>query len=111
MRTTKTVVERFQRAFGSIEGLAGVVRRLTQEVEVLKAMLRDRGVWDEATYKKQIVHRFIADHNSSGFGSERHYSYYGYALEEATFLKYRFNAPDEELAAFAGEVDRVSTLT
>ena len=44
MRMTKSTYDRFQHGFTTTEGLADVVRRLIQEVDVLKTMLRDKGM-------------------------------------------------------------------
>ena len=111
MRMTKTDSDRYDTAFKSIEGLAGVVRRLAQEVEVLKSMLHDKGIWDEQKYRKALVKRFVDDHNSAGARPMTSYSYYPYVLEEASFLEHCFHASDEEIAAFNREVNYVSALT
>ena len=111
MRMTKTDCDRYQTAFTTLEGLASVVRRLTQEVDVLQSMLRDKGIWDEQNYKNTLVKRLINDHSSVGPIPMTSYSYYPYVLEEVSFLKHRFDASDEEIAAFTREVDYVSTLT
>ena len=58
-----------------------------------------------------MLDQMIHDHNSAGCFSELSHSYYPYALEETSFLKYRFNASDEEAAAFQREVDHISSLT
>jgi hypothetical protein len=111
MKMTKTDSDLYDAAFKSIEGLAGVVRRLAQEVEVLKSMQTDRGIWDEQNYRKALVKRFIDDHNSAGRLPMTTYSYYPYVLDEASFLKHCFHASDEEIAAFNREVNYVSSLT
>ena len=111
MRITKSDAENYDRAFRTLDGLADVVRRLTQEVEVLKEMLREKNVWDQRHYKKAMVDRLIHDHSSLGAASYTSYAYYAYSLDEASFLKYRFQGSAEEIAAFEREVDHVSSLT
>ena len=111
MKMTKTDSELYDAAFRSIEGLARVVRRLTQEVEVLKSMHNDKGIWDEQHYRKALVKRFIDDHNSAGRLPMTTYSYYPYILDEPSFLKHCFHSSDAEIAAFNREVNYVSALT
>ena len=111
MHMTKPDWDRYDQAFRSIEGLADVVRRLTQEVEVLKTILRDKGVWDELAYKNAMLRRLIADHSTPGFASDYHHTFYPYTLEEASFVQYRFKTSDQETAEFRRKVEEASSLT
>src|SRR5262245_43621815 len=111
MRIIKSDLETIQNAFGSAEGLRGVVQRLIQEVEVLKQLLKERGLWDEANYKRLMVGMMIHDHNSTGPAPQTSHSYFPYALHQSSFMKYRFDASDEEVGAFEREVHRVSSFT
>jgi hypothetical protein len=108
---TKSTYDRFQHGFTTTEGLADVVRRLIQEVDVLKTMLRDKGMWDEGSYRKALTDRFISDHYSGGCMPETAHSYYPYLLDEASELKHRFQASDGEVEVFKRKVDDVSYLT
>ena len=111
MRITKSDADNYDRAFRTLDGLADVVRRLTQEVEVLKEMLREKNVWDEQHYKRVMIERPINDHSSAGCNSDMFYAHYPYTLGEASFLKHRFKASDEEIAAFRNAVQDVEFLT
>jgi hypothetical protein len=111
MRITKSAHDRYQHGFTTTEGLADVVRRLIQEVEVLKTMLRDQGKWDEGTYRKALTEQFISDHSSCGAMPETARSHYPYLLDEASELKHRFQASEEEITAFKHRVEEVSYLT
>jgi len=111
MRITKSDAENEDHAFHTLDGLAKVVRRLTQEVEVLREVLRERNLWDEQQYKRLIVDRMIHDHSSLGVGSHTSYTHYPYSLDEARFLRYRFKASDQEVTAFMQAVDHISSLT
>lgn len=105
MRITKSDADNYDHAFRTLEGLADVVRRLTQEVEVLKEMLREKNVWDEQHYKRVMVDRMINDH------SDMSSSEYPYTLGEASFLRHRFKASDKEIAAFRNAVEEIEFRT
>jgi hypothetical protein len=111
MRMTKSAYARYQHGFATTEGLADVVRRLIQEVEVLKTMLRDQGKWDEGSYRKALTDQFVSDHYSGGAMPETARSHYPYLLDEASELKHRFQASDQEMDAFKRQVEDVSYLT
>jgi hypothetical protein len=111
MNIHRSDLDQFNKAFDTTRGLADVVRRLIQEVEVLKSMLESRNVWDKEQYKRLLKQRMIDDHSSLGCGSWLHYSSYPYVLDEGALLKYRFDVSDQELAEFKNEVDYISTLT
>lgn len=111
MRMTKSAQDRYQHGFTTTEGLANVVRRLIQEVEVLKTMLRDKGMWDEGSYRKALTDQFVSDHYSGGVMPEAAHSHYPYLLDEASELQHRFQASDEELETFKRRVEDVSHLT
>ena len=98
-------------AFTTFEGLSSWAIRLTQEVEVLKGMLHEKGLWDEVRYRHAITSRMINDHNSTGANSLQYYSYYPYILSEPDFLKARFKASNEEILAFNDTVSEVSSYT
>ena len=98
---TKSAQDRYQHGFTTTEGLANVVRRLIQEVEVLKTMLRDKGMWDEGSYRKALTDQFVSDHYSGGVMPEAAHSHYPYLLQ----------ASDEELETFKRRVEDVSHLT
>jgi len=106
----KSDVER-GKSFESVDGLAMVVRRLIQEVEVLKSLMKENGIWNEERYRKVIMERFLSDHNSAGIGTGPSHSDYYYTFEEEGFLKDRFGLSDEEIKAFRAEVEYVSSLT
>ena len=108
---TKSDSDRYDHGFTTTEGLADVVRRLIQEVEVLKTMLRDKGMWDEGSYRKALTDQFVSDHYSGGCIPETAHSHYPYLLDEVSELKHRFRATDEETEAFKRRVEDVSSLT
>jgi len=103
--------ERYAKSFNSIDGLAQTVRRLIQEVEVLKSILKESGLWNDDQYRKAITERFLADFNSAGMCSYRSHSDYCYSLDEVAFLKQRFQASEDQIKAFTGEADYLSSLT
>ena len=108
MRITKSDSDNYDRAFCTLDGLAGVVRRLTQEIEVLKEMLREKNAWDEQQYKRVMVGRMVNDHSDLGI---RPHAHYPYTLDEPSFLRHRFKASDEEIADFMQAVSKISFLT
>jgi hypothetical protein len=64
MNITRSDLEQYGKAFDTTNGLAAIVRRLIQEVEVLKSMLESRNVWDKEQYKRLLKQRMIDDHSS-----------------------------------------------
>src|SRR5436189_1387452 len=99
----KSDIER-TKSFESIEGLGLIVRRLIQEVEVLKGILEKNGLWSEDQYRQAIVDRFLSDHNSVGPGIGPSHSDFYYTFGEEDFLKSRLNFSDEEIKAFDEKV-------
>jgi hypothetical protein len=104
-------IDRYEYAFHSQDGHAALLHRVIQEIEVLKAMLKEAGVWDQKRYKAAMMERMLDDHNSAGAAPWHHHSYYPYTLAEDGFLKHRFNSSEEEITAFKKQVDEVSCLT
>ena len=100
-----------QKAFGTIEGLATWVHRLTQEMDVLHRILHEKGLLDEAEIRKAMTERMIADHYSGGVGGPRGHSYFPFAQDEATFLKMRYRASEEDIRQFHEKVEEASTCT
>jgi|SRR5688572_6694317 len=82
-----------------------------QDVAVLKTMLQEKGIWDEARYMQLRRQQMIADHSSAGLAPWVWYSAYPYTLDEEEFLRHQFKADEAEVAAFREEVEFVSQLT
>jgi len=63
--------ERYANAFDTLPALADVVCRLIQEVEVLKVMLKSRGVWNVDEYRRTMEEVVIQDHSAHHFPHRR----------------------------------------
>jgi hypothetical protein len=82
-----------------------------QDIAVLKSALADRGLLDDATYKKLRMQRMVADHSSAGVASWRNSSSYPYTLDEDEFLRDQFHATDDEVRQYEDDVRAVQVLT
>ncbi|HZS05767.1 MAG TPA: zinc ribbon domain-containing protein [Blastocatellia bacterium] len=94
-----------------VDDLRAVWVSAIQDIVVLKEMLAEKGIWDEASYKRLRIRRMIADHSGAGPCPWTEYSYYAYALEEDEFLRQQLAADKEEVESFEREVEFVSKLT
>lgn len=94
-----------------VDDLTVTLVSVIQDVAVLKTMLQEKDVWDEARYRQLRRERMVADHSSAGLESWVWYSAYPYTLDEEEFLRHQFKASEAEVAAFREEVEFVSQLT
>jgi hypothetical protein len=82
-----------------------------QEISVLKAVLREKGMWDETLYRRLRTESMVTDHSSAGDWPQTSHSYYPYLLDERAFLRFAFKATKEDLADFDAKVEAVQYLT
>ena len=82
-----------------------------QDIAVLKALLREKGTWDDALYQRLRVRQMIEDHSSAGPNPWTRHSYYPYTLDERDFLRFSFHAGDADVEDFARTVHAVETST
>ena len=94
-----------------IQDLRHMLFSLAQDVEVLKGMLAERGVWDTEVYRKLRVERMLDDHSSIGGGSWRTYSYYKFTLDEEEFLRHHLKMDDQAVVEFRDRAAYMETLT
>jgi hypothetical protein len=94
-----------------IEDLRSTLISAIQDIVVLKAMLQEKGLWDEPLYKRLRIQRMIDDHSSAGCASWLRYSFYPYTLEQSDFLRHQFKATEDEIKSFEAQVRFVQTLT
>ena len=77
----------------------------------MREILRAKGLWDEAEYRRQRVEVMVNDHSSAGIAPHTWYSYYRYTLDEREFLETVLKAGPQELAEFQARVAHVEQLT
>ncbi len=104
-------VTSLRNAFETVAGLSAWVQRLTQEVHALQAILHKRGLLDEAEMRKTITEIMVGDHYSGGVGGFRGHTYFPFAQDEATFLKLRYGASEEDMKQFKESVEEASVCT
>jgi hypothetical protein len=102
-------VASIQKAFQTVDGLATWVHRLTQEIDALHMILHKKGLLNEAEIRQAVTERMIADHYSGGVSGCRGHSYFPFAQDEATFLKLRYRASENDLKQFNEKVEEVSS--
>ena len=93
-----------------IEDLRHTLLSAIQDI-VLKTLLREKGVWDEALYRRLRIHQMIDDHSTPGPPPWTHHSHYAYTLDEPDFFRLCFKAGNAEVQEFAQKVDEVQTAT
>jgi hypothetical protein len=91
--------------------LRAVLLSVIQDLAVLKEVLHERALWDEAQYKRLRVKRMIADQSSASASPWLAYSYYPYTLEDEEFLRLCLHASEAEIEEFKREVERTKELT
>ena len=96
---------------GQVGILRSMVVSLIQDVDVLKSMLREKGLWDQIRYQSLRIDRMVGDHSGAGGAPFRHYSYFPYTLSEDDFLRHQFKLTDEELRDFKKKVEYVESLS
>ena len=105
--TPKTVEELAKQ----IQDLRHTLNSAVQDLVVLKEVLEEKGLMDEALYKRLRVTRMIQDHSSAGASSWVNYSIYPYTLDESDFLRHAFRANEQEVKNFEENVRHIGTLT
>ncbi len=94
-----------------VQDLRATLLSAIQDIAVLKAMLRERQIWEDAAYKRLRVKRMISDHSSAGASPWRNYSSYPYTLEEPEFLREVLSATPAEIEEFKARVAAVEQQT
>jgi len=94
-----------------IQDLRSMLISVIQDFTVLKVMIQEKGLWDEARYKKLRIQRMVDDHSSAGCDSHKSYSHYPYTISESDFLRQRLKANEVEVRSFEIQVATVQTLT
>lgn len=92
-----------------LKDLLHVLNGALQEIEVVKDMLQEKGLWDEKLYKEFRIKRMIGDHSMAGEAPWKAHSMYSYALDDKAFLRHVFDVSDDEVKKFESEVERVSS--
>ena len=94
-----------------VEVLRGMLLSSLQEIETLKALLRERQVWDEAIYRRLRIEQMINDHSSAGPWPQKFHSHYRYVLGETDFLREALSASQSEIDGFAQRRHQVRRYT
>jgi hypothetical protein len=94
-----------------IDDLRHTLLSAIQDIVVLKTLLSENGIWDDAHYQRLRVQQMIADHSTAGADPWIRHSLYAYTLDEHDFLRLCFKAGDAEVQEFARKVDEVQTAT
>jgi len=92
-----------------VKDLLHVLNCVTQEIAVIKDMLKEKSLWDEKLYRRLRIERMIGDHNTAGAGTRQQSSIYNYTLEEKEYLRQVFDASNDEVKRFESEVEQVSS--
>ena len=92
-----------------LKDLLHVLNGTIQELEVVKNMLKEKGLWDEKLYKGLRIKRMLDDHNMAAETPWKAHSNYSYTLNDKAFLRHVFDASDDEVKEFESEVERVSS--
>src|SRR5947209_6628066 len=87
-----------------VQILIRMVKSLAREVEVLKDVLRDQGLWSDARYRELRVHRMVGDSGGPGPNPWEHASHYRHTLDDHEFLRALRLTP-EEIEAFDRRVE------
>ena len=106
-RTPNTVEE----LASQVEVLRSALMSAIQDIAVLKELLREKGGWDDYSYRKLRIQRMVKDHSSAGPWPHPIHSYYPYVLNETDFLKEVLSANEAEVREFEQRVDEVRFLT
>ena len=94
-----------------LDAIARVVLNLCQEVETLRAMLAERGLWQEDRYRELRERVMLQDHGGPGPASWRNYSHYKHTLDEDELLRAVLGFSDEEVARFRKRAAERHTMT
>ena len=88
-----------------------VLRSVIQDITVMKAMMEEKGVWDEVKYKELRVNRMVSDHSGAGPSPWTQHSYHSYTLNEVELLTQHLGADEEEVKAFKLRVESAERLS
>ncbi|HET9917302.1 MAG TPA: zinc ribbon domain-containing protein [Candidatus Binatia bacterium] len=88
-----------------------VLRSVIQDIAVMKAMMQEKGVWDEAKYKELRVNRMVSDHSGAGPAPWTQHSYHPYTLNEGELLTQHLGADEEEVKRFKHRVESAERLS
>jgi hypothetical protein len=94
-----------------LDAITRVVLSLCQEVETLRAMLAERGLWDEKRYRELREATMLHDHGGPGPAAWQSYSHFKHTLDEEEFLKVVLRFSDEEVARFRQRARERLTMT
>ncbi len=105
-RKCKTIEEMNEQ----VDDLRYILRSAVQDIAVLISAMQEKGVMDNATYKRLRVAQMLRDHSSSGTSPWRYHSLYPYTLDEQNFLRQRFGAGEAEVREFSERAKRSETM-
>jgi hypothetical protein len=88
-----------------------VLRSVIQDLAVMKAMMEEKGLWDEAKYKELRVNRMVSDHSGAGPSPWTQHSYHPYTLNEGEFLTQHLDADEAEVKQFKDRVESAERLS
>ncbi len=94
-----------------LDAITRVVLNLCQEIETLRAMLAERGLWQEDRYRELRAATMLQDHGGPGPAAWRNYSHTKHTLDEEEFLKAVLHFSDEEIARFRERARERLTMT
>ena len=95
----------------TVEALSHGLLAAIQEIAVLKEMMREKGVWDDAAYRRLRTEIMIQDHNTAGPFPHTSHTYFPFMLDEDEFLRFAFKATKEDLEGYNAAVQAVNHLT
>lgn len=91
--------------------LLAIVTSAIQDMVVMQEIMQEKGIWDEERYKELRMQRMISDHSSVGAAPWLGYSIYPFTLEEAEFLRQKFNMDEEKVREFEKRVEHIQMLS
>jgi len=104
---SKSIEELNQR----IEDLHHTLNSAVHDIVVLKEVLREKGLMDEALYKRLRIERMLADHGGPGASPWVGSSIYPYTLDEHAFLRRTLGAGETEVKSFQKDADDRCRMT
>ena len=105
-RKSKTIEELNEQ----IDDLRHILRSAVQDIAVLVSALQEKGVIDDAAYKRLRIAQMLRDHSSAGTSPWRYHSLYPHTLDEQDFLRQRFGAGEGEVREFSERANRSETM-
>ena len=94
-----------------IQDLRYTLNSAVQDLVLMKGVLEEKGLMDEALYKRLRIIRMLSDHSSAGADPWVNYAIYAYTLEEKDFLRHALRASEEEVKHFEDSAAAAGTRT